>query len=238
MNSFMYEFKNKIYINNFSFEIGLLNALSYLIIVLSVTYVDSSYDHIIYGHRYYTFGYSVGWLSVIIFGLTVLINSRINTKKEFKAIGTFLIVIIPNVILNFINFVPEFPHAIVIFGSIIYELIISLLVYLHNVKLGEMFLDNDMIDKSAKIERIKMDYDMWQKFLFALIAGFSIWILTWLEGVKEVGLMVAKLPADQELVRTHIIFLTFIFSFLCLRLLIEVIKKLIDIRNQLGRIVI
>jgi hypothetical protein len=226
--------------HQFPLKISILNALSYLVIVLSVTYVDSHLHHITHGLRTYPLGYSVGWFSIPIFFLTLMVNSKRDLKIldsiKAKAIFTFLLVVVTNVILNYIYFQPEFPHAIIVFGSIMYETIILFIVYIHNVELKFKFMSYKRIDKNAKIERIKLDYDIWKNFFFVLIAGFSGWILVWLQGVKDVGEMVATSSAEQELVRTHIIFLTFVGSFFGVLLFNEVVKKILIIRNQLDKI--
>jgi hypothetical protein len=222
--------------DKFSIEIGILNGILYLIIVLSGTYVDANLDHIIYGIRHYPLGYSVGWFSLLIFYLTFKINAQINRSKESKAILTFLLFIVPNIFLNYVNFRPEFPHPIYFFGTIIYVAIILLIIYVHNIKLKFEFVNNKYIDKNAKIERIKLDYDMLKNIFFALIAGFSAWTLVWIQGAEHWGINVSDTPQGQELVRTHIIFLTTIASFLGVRLIVEVVKKIFVIRDQLEKI--
>jgi hypothetical protein len=117
-----------------------------------------------------------------------------------------------------------------------YEAILAFLVYFHKFELNFSFVRNNDVDKIAKIERIKLDYDIWKNFFFVLIAGFSGWILVWLQGVKYVGEMVTKIPAEQEIVRTHIIFLILIGSFFGFLLLCEIVKKILIIRNQLDNI--
>lgn len=224
----------------FPLKISILNALSYLVIVLSVTYVDSHIHHITHGLRDYPLDYSVGWISIPIFILTYLINSMRGTKifnsAKSRAILTFLVVVVSNVILNYVYFQPEFPHSILVFGSIMYEIIILFIAYIHNYELQFKFLQDKRIDKNAKIERIRLDYDIWKSFLFILIAGFSGWILVWLQGVRDVGEMVTISSAEQELVRTHMIFLSSFGSFLGILLFSEVAKKILIIRNQLDKI--
>jgi hypothetical protein len=224
----------------FALKISILNALSYIVIVLSVTYVDSHIHHLTHGLRNYPLGYSVGWISILIFILTFMIHSKkdreIFNSAKTKAILTFLVVVATNVFLNYKYFPPEFPHAIIVFGSIMYEMIIFFIVYIRNFELKFNFLLNRHIDKNAKIERIKLEYDIWKNFFFVLIAGFSGWILVWLQGVRDVGEMVTTSSAEQELVRTHIIFLTSFGSFLGILLFSEVAKKILIIRNQLDKI--
>jgi hypothetical protein len=228
------------YDRQFPLKIGILNALSFLVIILSVTYVDSHYHNISYGLRHYPWGYLAGLFSIPIFCFTFMINSKkdlkINNSTISKSILTFLGVIVPNVFLNYICFQPEFPHNIIIFGSIIYETIIAFIVYIHNFELKFEFLHDNEIDKNAKIERIKLEYDIWQKLLFALVAGFSVWTIAWLQGLKDVGSIVAIDPVEQEFVKTSITFLIIVGSFFFLMLFSEVAKKILTIRDQLDKI--
>jgi hypothetical protein len=89
---------------------------------------------------------------------------------------------------------------------------------------------------NAKIERVNLEYNTWHDLLLALAAGFSLWILTWLQDLEFVPQMTAKLPEDQLLIRNFITSLTLIGSFFAFLLLIEIAKKIQITKAQMERI--
>jgi hypothetical protein len=226
----------EIKLDSFSLEIGLFNSLSYCFLTAAATYVDSNYEHAVYGFRVYPLGYFVILFWPLIFYLTYVFNSKKNISAIWKSIFTLLSLVIPIFILMYTNFQPEFPHMSLLGGTIAYALILASAVYVHNYEHNLNIIDNKSIDNTVKLKAIEFEYNTWHDIFLALLAGFSLWILTFLQNSNKVD-MINPGHLEEQLLITRALVSAFLLSgFFALFLLIEVIKKLQFIKNQLIRI--
>jgi hypothetical protein len=228
--------------DRFALRIGMFNALAYGLLVGIVTYGDSHIHHIVYGVRNYPLGYSVIWLSVLIFIFTYIFNAydkmsfgslKINYSLNRKVFLTFSSLIIPTLLMLWINFRPEFPHMSIFQFSLGYALVIALTVHAHNHTIDFKFIKEDLISESVKIERVRLEYETWFRLISALMAAYfllNLYIFSQLIGLIE---QITGIRSEQLLTLRILGFFIYLGAFFSLFWFIELIKKSQFVKDQL-----
>lgn len=128
---------------------------------------------------------------------------------------------------TFPNFLPELPHANILFGPIWFGAIVALIVYARNHKINFDFVREDNnIDWRVKIERIKLEHDAWFKILVGLLAIYGLGLIYIYMYVSAYLVRITPCPAEQ----TH---LTVAFA---LATIVNVLMFFIFVWEMLARI--
>jgi hypothetical protein len=190
--------------NLFALKVALCVMIGYSLSVGVPTYLDPLIKHhVAFGARVYPYGY----LILIPGPLLAILAYRLNVSEKFGYLNKALFTSISLIIVTWATlpyFRPETPHIQVFLGPICFGLIISISIYIHHIKINFDFVHNNLLSESVKIEKIKLDYDIWMKiFLTSLTTYGAIFI-----GVLAFSLNMIKMwtPVPEEQFRLVCVF--------------------------------
>lgn len=163
--------------NTFAIRTSLANTVGYCVAVGIPTILDSRlHSHVDYGARTYPAGNWIFLPGIAVFVLTYLVCAKNWSCIHTPFLKTLAVVSVLVFMASFTlyNFLPEFPHAHVVFVSIWFGIIIGLGVYIttHTIDLG--FMRRDDIEPQLKTERLKMEYDFWWKIFTATSTSYGV----------------------------------------------------------------
>lgn len=220
--------------NKFPIIISGLYLIIFGIFTGSATRIDSNYVHAVYGIRSYPLGYYVILLGIPIFLIIYIINKRRNLSSFHKAILTFFSFLMYVIIVNYVNFQPEFPHMSLMGLLLISNLINSLIIFVHNTEIK--IINDELICPLAKIEKIKLKHNMWSTMLTTTIISSAAFAYTSYSNFPNWARMISQSEAARVLIIQSFIVDLVIIGFLALILLSEIIRKIFYIEDQLNLI--
>ncbi len=180
----------------FALKVSVWNAIGYAVSVGIPTVVDPMLEHHVkYGARTYPLEYWIFLPSIIILGLTYFVNIK-NWSAVTKGCLALIILVVPTW-ATLGNFLPEFPHANVLFGPIWFGALVALTVYVRNHKINFDFIHDDKIDRLIKIESIKMEHDAWFRILIGLLAVYGLGLIYIYMYVKDFMVVITPSAAEQ-----------------------------------------
>lgn len=180
----------------FALKTSIWNAIGYAVSVGVPTIVDPAIEHHIkYGARTYPLGYWIFLPSIMVLGLTYFVNIK-NWSAVIKGSLALVVLVVPTWATLW-NFLPEFPHANVLFGPIWFGVLVALTVYVRNYQINFDFVHNDEIDMLVKVERIKMEHDAWFRILVGLLAAYGLGLIYTYMYLKDFVVIITNSEAEQ-----------------------------------------
>lgn len=180
----------------FAWKVAVWNTIGYAVSVGIPTIVDPrTQHHVSYGARTYSLGYWVFLLSGLVFGLTYLVSIN-NRSAIWKGRAALLVLVIPTWATLW-NFLPEFPHANVLFTPIWFGVIVGLTVYVRNHRLKLDFVHDPEIDRLVRVERVRMEYDTWFRILVGVTATYGLGLIYIYLFLKEIVVVQTTCPMEQ-----------------------------------------
>lgn len=200
----------------FPIFISLYNALLFAFIVGIETRVDSQYVNTAYGLRIYPLGYSVCFISVVVFLSTLYITRNIKSpfNKAICTFGSFELIIFVLLRTNFYIGSPniEFPNMGIVAFTSFAEFVVSLIIYIHYSGDILSYITNIYTLESAIIERIKFDYDLHIKSLVTVIAAYFAGFYTMYSNLNNIIETFTADPVSHTIIFNSILLSIFVFS--------------------------
>lgn len=195
--------------SKFALWVSLCNFIGYCVSVGGPIILDPQLKHRVpYGKAEYHPDLLTYTLPVLIFAVTYIINSR-RTSPACKGVLTFLAILLTWGTMYI--FAPQVPHSTVLFFPIWFGLLAAMTTFIRNYDMRFTFVNDNSIDKSARIERIKMEHDFWFKILFMILGYYVMLIIysyinlrpgiaSWVKDPKEVEIGVIGFTAAMVII--------------------------------------
>jgi hypothetical protein len=225
--------------DRFALRIACFCAIAFICPVFLATYVDSHVHNFQWGIRNYWMGYWVVLGAFVPFYFSYKFNKnntsfllKISSSARQKSQLTFISLLIPIILVLWLNFRPEFPHISILVNSLFYGFIISAIVYVHNYRFD--YLDSMQMDNYAKMERTRTEYQTWLNTTKYLLTAFIIFCLTIYIAFFILPSQYTSIRSEQTLIFNSFVLDLFIGIVFALFAFIEFYNKIQFINVQLS----
>lgn len=222
-------------IDSSSFEIAVWNMVGSLLAVGIPTFIDPLLKHhVTYGPR--TYSHWVLLISLLVFFLTLILNTQKNFSPKKKAVLTICAILLPTwATLPF--FRQEFPHMNVLLTPIWFGLISAGVVILRGYEIDFSFLKNSNISYQTKLERLKLEYHFWFKLYVPLLATYGLFVISIAMQMSKNNEIITSEPSEIFLLQRAFGTMLILNAIWFLKgILIEIITKIINIKNNFSQL--
>ncbi len=179
----------------FACRVAAFSAIGFCVTTAGITYLDASLVNSHHGARHYPLGYSVCWLSIVLFFAVyyLIVLPRGKLLRLFLPPVAGLVctaLVLP-------NFAPV-PHGAVCFWMVLYAIaaLTTLWVRLHPDV--EKDFNNHHIDPQAKVEWIKASFDIWRSLFTGSLIAYMALVVTWVSTNSTLNAYVTRDKAELE----------------------------------------
>jgi len=223
----------------FPLFISLIYALIFTFIVLIVTHIDKNYENAVYGIRVYPWGNWVGLISIPIFA-TTFISTKFIQSAFSKAMAVFYSSFIIFAVLSLTNFnigsPAEVPNMILFTFFMFSIFAITIIVFIHYRKMSFNFIQDMSISSTAKIEKVKFEYDTHIKILITIIASLQAAAYTMYNALPRIIDNFTTGIGAMTFVFNNVLLAGYVVSLLVIIFVIQTIVVIYFIANQLAEI--
>lgn len=159
--------------DKFAISVSIWNAVGYCLAVGIPTLIDPLLQHhVMYGPRTYPLGLWIFAPSVLVIASAYWINTR-NWSAilcSVLTLGSLLAVTYATIP----NFAPEFPHPNLLLVPVFFGAVTGIGSYIHHFQLDIQFVSESSLDPKVKLERLKMEHEIWLRLLVILLSVYAL----------------------------------------------------------------
>ena len=216
-------------------DVATANAIGSLFAVGIPTIIDPKLEHhlMVDSLEKYPMGYWICLIAVVVFFLTLIVNSKESTHK---ARNTVLVIVIPTY-LTLGNFLPQFPHLNVVVMPVYFGLISGAVVLIRDYKIDLSFLKSSN-DINIKLEQLKIEYEFWFKVGVTSFGTYATIIITTALQINNIFEIITPEPIEIFYLETaFLIVLIANITWFLIGLMREIIRKIMFIKQQINNII-
>lgn len=179
----------------FAIKITIANILTYWLSTIPPMILDPKLAHSPQGVRHYPHSWLVFPIGLALGALTFFVMTRIQKRRRvlYAALSFSLASILS------LPLFPPFPDGYVVIVGVLFLVLSTLTVWIHNEPIEDAYASDKTIDRTARMECVKEEIHFWRGAIIGFVVTYLALLVTWFSTLNEASLRASTDPVEQQM---------------------------------------